>query len=187
MIMQEIWKDVKGYEGLYQVSNYGRLKSFKVDSKGKILKLTNQYGDYFAVVLQGKGVPRRSARMHRLVAEAFLPNPDNLPEVNHIDGDKQNNKVDNLEWISHSKNIIHSMTELHSHQIEKMVNFNKHIRPKPIIQMDMTGKVLAEFETATMASRQTGVCARNILQVANKAPYRKSAGGYLWAFKRGVI
>ena len=89
----EIWKDVKGWEGLYQISNYGRLKSFKVYPEGKILKLTNKNGDYYSVVLQGIGLKPKSTRIHRLVAEAFLPNPCNLPEINHIDGKKQNNHI----------------------------------------------------------------------------------------------
>ena len=193
VLMQEIWKDVKGYEGYYQISNYGRLKSFKVDSGGRIMKLTNQYGGYFSVVLQGKGVPNRSVRIHKLVAEVFLPNPNNLTEINHKDGNKQNNNVANLEWVTRRENIKHSMTVLHPQQNDGMIYYNQHIRPKPVVQMDMDGNVLAEFETAEMASKQTGVCARNILQMANKTPFnkkgllRKSAGGYKWAFKSEVM
>lgn len=189
--MQEIWKDVKGYEGLYQISNYGRLKSFKTDSKGKILKLTDKNGAYFTIILQGKGVQKRTTRIHRLVAEAFLPNPENLPQVNHIDGNKQNNNVNNLEWCTASYNVKHSLN-LHPEQVKKMVYYNQHIKPKPIVQMDLKGNIIAEFESATVASQQTGVCARNILQMANKTPYkkdhlRKSAGGYKWAFKSEVM
>lgn len=191
--MQEVWKDIKDYEGYYQISNYGRLKSFKVDSKGKIMKLTNKYGDYLSIVLQGKGKPKRSVRIHRLVAEAFIPNPDNLPEINHKDGNKQNNKVDNLEWVTHRENTVHSMKILHPNSNNGMINYNKYIRPKPIVQMDMNNKVLAVFDNAEEASRKTGVCARNILQVANKTTFnkkgllRKSAGGYKWGFKSEVM
>lgn len=191
--MQEVWKDIKDYEGLYQISNYGRLKSFKVESKGKILKLTNQYGNYFSVVLQGKGVPKRSTRIHRLVAEAFIPNPNNLPEINHKDGNKQNNNVNNLEWVSRKQNAVHSMTILHPQQKDGMIYYNKYIRPKPIVQMDLNNNILAVFDSAETASKMTGVCARNILQMANKTPFnkkgllRKSAGGFKWAFKSEVM
>lgn len=121
----EVWRDIKGYEGLYQVSNLGRVKSLK-------RKYINQYGEfgekeefikmqklnafdksqkdtqgYFVVSLsnndKGKWV-----RVHRLVAAAFLPNPNNLPEVNHKDGNKQNNKADNLEWVTHAQNCLHA-------------------------------------------------------------------------------
>ena len=190
--MQEIWKDVKEFEGYYQISNFGRLKSFKVDNAGKILKLTNRNGDYFSVVLCGIGKKNKSTRIHRLVAEAFIPNPENLPEINHIDGNKQNNCVDNLEWVTRQENLIHSMTVLHPKQNDGMIYYNQHIRPKPIVQMNMNGQIIAEFESAEIASRQTGVCSRNILQMANKTPYkkdhlRKSAGRYKWAFKSEVM
>lgn len=121
----EVWRDIVGYEGLYQVSNFGRVKSLK-------RKYINQYGEfgekeefikkqklsafdksqkdtkgYFVVSLanndRGKWV-----RVHRLVATAFLPNPHNLPEVNHKDGNKQNNNVDNLEWVTRSQNNLHA-------------------------------------------------------------------------------
>lgn len=73
-----------------------------------------------------------------------------------------------------------------------MIYYNQHIRPKPIVQMNMNGQIIAEFESAEIASKQTGVCSRNILQMANKTPYkkdylRKSAGGYKWAFKSEVM
>lgn len=189
----EVWKDVKGFEGYYQISNYGRLKSFKVNKHGQILKLTNKKGDYLTFVLCGKSKENKSTRIHRLVAETFLANPNNLPEVNHIDGNKQNNNVKNLEWVTRKENRLHSMTVLHPHQNDGMIYYNQHIRPKPIIQMDLKGNTISEFESAEMASKQTGVCARNILQVANKTPFnkkgllRKSAGGYKWAFKSEVM
>ena len=111
-IMKEIWKDVQGYEGQYQVSNLGRVKSLKrkLDNgrsvNEKILnssgKKKTQYG-YLMVALAGK-----TFRVNRLVATAFIPNPDNKPVVNHIDGDKENNRADNLEWATISENMLHA-------------------------------------------------------------------------------
>ena len=147
MTFDEAWKDIPGFEGLYQISNYGRIKSFKVNKTGRIMKLTNANGDYFSVVLQGIGKKRRSTRIHRLVAEAFLPNPDGLPQINHIDGNKQNNRLDNLEWCSASENVKHS-TMLHPEQLVPMCLYNQTVRPEPVLQLTKSGRVINRFQNA---------------------------------------
>lgn len=98
--MIEIFKDIAGYEGLYQVSNLGRVKSLNYNhtNKERILSPANLRG-YYRVTLQKDG-NRKTYFVHRLVAHAFLENPDNLSQINHIDQNKQNNKVDNLEWCT---------------------------------------------------------------------------------------
>lgn len=115
--MTEVWKDVKGYEGQYQVSSYGRVKSVPrviIRSNGnpqtiseKILApIVDKRSGYLKVsLMKGK---LRTCRIHRLVAESFIPNPEGKPEVNHKDGNKQNNTVDNLEWVTESENISHA-------------------------------------------------------------------------------
>ena len=109
--MQEIWKDIRGYEGYYQVSNFGNVRSMdRVDSycrnlKGRILKLSN--GIYKSVTLSINNVCK-NYNVHRLVAEAFIPNPDNLPCINHKDEDKHNNNVNNLEWCTYGYNNNYS-------------------------------------------------------------------------------
>jgi hypothetical protein len=112
----EIWKDVKGYEGLYQVSSFGRVKSLPKtwvacknsirSHNGMILKLTNCIG-YNSLALMNNG-KRKQCFVHRLVAEAFINNTNINNEVNHINGVRNDNRVENLEWVSHAENIKHA-------------------------------------------------------------------------------
>ena len=106
--MFELWKDVEGYEGKYQVSNLGRVKSlnFRNTNTSKIMSLNDNGYGYLVVSLRKDG-KRESKYVHRLVAQAFIENKENKPQVNHIDEDKRNNCVDNLEWVTGSENINH--------------------------------------------------------------------------------
>ena len=136
----EIWKDIKYYEGLYQISNYGNVKSLPKErrnrrgvyiQKEKLLSLTNTSTGYKKVELVKDG-KRKGFKVHRLVAQAFIPNPDEKPQVNHIDGDKTNNYVDNLEWATASENSIHAYnTGLNSNK--------KELNENEIISMYMNG------------------------------------------------
>jgi hypothetical protein len=134
--MVELWRDVVGYEGLYQISNYGRLKSLSRvehlvysdgrqgvrNRKEKILNPSTDKDGYLITGLRRDGV-QKTVKLHRIVAIAFIPNFDSLPEVNHKDGNKHNNTVDNLEWSSHQDNITHAVeTELRDGRGERNVN-----------------------------------------------------------------
>lgn len=108
--MKEIWRDISGYEGLYQVSNSGNVRSMNYNKKPgniKELKQKLRNNGYLEVHLSKDG-KRKYFLVHRLVAEAFLENPDNKPQVNHIDGDKSNNNVSNLEYATNSENQRHA-------------------------------------------------------------------------------
>ena len=108
----EVWRDIEGYEWFYQVSNFGRVRSLgRKDSidhfrHGKFLKSSPDRKGYRYIELCKCG-QRRKYKVHRLVAQAFIPNPHNLPEVNHIDHDVANNRVENLEWCTTEYNLLH--------------------------------------------------------------------------------
>lgn len=102
----EIWKDIPGYVGLYKVSNYGRVKSIK---KQLVLKICGS-GNRYKTVALCNGM-RKTFRLHRLVAAAFIPNPDNKPCIDHIDGDRTNNHADNLRWVTVKENQNNPITK----------------------------------------------------------------------------
>ena len=115
----EVWKDIEGYGGVYQISNFGRIKSFSNRSKGKELALVRNPSGYMYIHLWING-KCRYFRVHRLLAKAFIPNPENKPEINHKNGIKDDNKVENLEWCTHKENMEHAFKiGLKSHIGEK--------------------------------------------------------------------
>lgn len=116
--MKEVWRNIEEFKGLYQISNLGRVKSIdrmityrtgiKRFTRGKILTVSKNKLGYPQITLS-KNDKEHSRRIHRLVAQAFLPNPNNYKEVNHIDGNKSNNVVTNLEWCDRSHNMRHAI------------------------------------------------------------------------------
>lgn len=117
-LRKEVWLPVVGYEGYYEVSNNGRVKSLRHPiyrgekihcyTKSRILKMSKTTTGYWKVELSKKGVKRKSFKVHRLVGAAFIKNTENKPNINHIDGNPLNNKVENLEWCTQSENMYHA-------------------------------------------------------------------------------
>lgn len=145
--MEEVWKDIDGYEGLYQVSNMGKVRSLKRNNtNGKILrKCINKRG--YEVVYFSKGNKKYAQRVHRLVAIAFIPEAKNKPQVNHIDGNKLNNCMNNLEWCTQSENIKHAYdNNLYANQrnIAKRT-MAQHSTAKPVNQLDLNGKFIKRW------------------------------------------
>lgn len=162
----EEWKDIPNYYG-YQISNYGRVKSLgnKSNHKGAILLRQSNVTGYKCVNLyqNNKGT---MVKVHRLVAQSFLLNPDNLPEVNHIDGDKTNNMVVNLEWCTSKENVNHARKI-------GLISPNKKGADDPrsigVLQIDpMTEEVVGKFGSLREAERETGFARANISKVLNK-------------------
>lgn len=163
---KEIWKDVVGYEGLYQVSNMGRVRSFK-RGKVRVLKPNTNKRGYLHVVLS-KNNSLKTLRIHRLVAQAFLPNPNNLPQVNHKDEDKTNNIVTNLEYCDAKYNSNYGTRN------EKI--------SKIILQIDKNSNVVINIFPSTIAAeKQTGCKQQNICSCCKGK--LKTTGGYKWKYK----
>ena len=140
--MKEIWKDIKDYEGHYQVSNLSRVKSIKF-GKERILKpVTDRHG--YLIVGLWKNNKQKTYKVHRLVAEAFLPNPYNLPQVNHKDENPFNNNVNNLEWCNSKYNCNFGT------RIERI----SKRRSKTVLQYDLEGNFIREWKS-------TAECGRN--------------------------
>lgn len=180
----EEWKDIKNFEGIYKISSNGRIKSFKKVPNGYILSNKNSKGGYLSIVLI-KDNFRRYTRIHRLVAEAFIENPKKKNFVNHKNFNKQDNRVVNLEWCTPSENTRHAMKHKPS-MVHGMNKFNKD-KCVGVIQFSKSGEIRGLYPSAKNASKETGVCQRNIHQVASKTEYkpgltRSQAGGYVWEY-----
>lgn len=167
----ELWKDIPGYDGLYQVSNLGRVRSlnYKMTGRVQVLKLTNRGRGYLCVALCKDG-NKKMFSVHRLVAEAFIPNPDNLPQVNHINEDKTDNRASNLEWCSAMENSNHGTRTERS--AEK--------RSKPVMQFTRDGKFVREWPS-TQECQRNGFKQSAVWRccIGKKTRYK----WYIWCWK----
>jgi len=184
----EIWKDIEGYEGLYQVSDIGRVKSLDwiVDSheivtqylkKGKILSLCLTTNGYYNIGLYKDG-KRKHISVHRLVAKEFIPNPLNLPEVNHKWGNKIDNRATELEWTTKKENMLHSYKTLHRINPNKGKFGKESSNAKPVLQCDLNGNIIREWESAKSASRIGKFNSGEISNVCRG--HSKQHKGFIW-------
>lgn len=187
MIMseEEIWKDIKGYEDKYQVSNLGRIKSLK-DNKGKsreiFLKFANNKQGYPFVNLY-KDNKVKLYRVHRLVAEAFIPNPENLPQVNHINGKKTDNRVDNLEWCTQKENIGKAW-KFGLCKSNLIGNVNKR---KKVAQIDLQNNVIKIWNSVTEASKTLNINATSIAKCARGEKHYNIVSGFKWKYLLEIL
>jgi hypothetical protein len=190
--MQEIWKPIKGYESLYEVSNLGRVKSLNYYRTGKE-KVLKQYIDqdgYFRIRLKN---PKQNTYklwgVHRLVAMTFILNPDNKPQINHIDCNRQNNCVENLEWCDETYNVNYGtgierrvrtarLSEAHISHMKKLHEPNKIA----ICMIDpITREIIRHFDCGQTAANELHINKSSIYQVCKGI--RKTAGGYIWRYE----
>lgn len=169
-MINEIWKDIKEYEGYYQISNFGRIKSLSRNSKNccgvirlkeKILLGSPNSHGYVQVLLYKHG-NRKQFKLHRLVATYFIPNIENKIEVNHIDGNKANNKAGNLEWATPSENTIHA----HKIGLVMKRTGKENHRSKKILAYDVDNNLVKTYENARQAQDE-GYCNSMISRACN--------------------
>ena len=191
--MTEKWKDIIGYEGYYQISDYGNVRSLdrKIHfnkgysiKKGKILKpILNKKG-YYKVCLSKEQKEKRFF-IHRLVAIHFINNPLQKEQVNHKDGNKKNNCVDNLEWCTNLENQRHAIEKGlidNKQRIQLAIDMGIKNR-KPVAQYTKDGVFIKEYNSIKEASKATGINSRNICNcLSPKQLKSKSAGGYIWKY-----
>ena len=167
--MEEIWRDIDDYEGLYQISNKGHVKSLKWGKERILRPMINSSG-YLNVVLY-KNTASQSRYIHRLVAEVFIPNTQNKPQINHKDECKTNNTVENLEWATAKENSNFGTRN------ERM----GYSLSKPILQYSKSGEFIREWKSAVEVKRVLGINNSHIIQCCKDK--RKSAGGFIWRYK----
>ena len=176
----EIWKDIEGYEGLYQISNMGRVKSLERTVRNgngyrtvqeRILK---PYGDDYLQVNLSKDGKIEQPLVHRLVATAFLENTEGYKEINHKDENKQNNCVDNLEWCSRSYN------NRYNDKAKKAGKKTAEKLSKPVYSINKESGLITYWESAKVASRQTGIASSNICACLKGR--QKSCGNHIWFY-----
>jgi hypothetical protein len=162
--MKETWIEINEYKNLYEVSTFGNIRS-----KTQTLKPFKNSKGYLYVNLCRLG-KRETISVHRLVAKAFINNPFNKPQINHIDGIKTNNHYTNLEWVTNGENTKHAYN-----------NNLKQPTGLAVIQYDKNNNMIDEFGSILNASKITGVGHMSIRKCCNNE--RKSAGGFIWKYK----
>lgn len=188
MNQEEIWKDIEGFEGYYKVSNQGRILALERNvserqrRKEKIRQTTIQKDGYAKIILY-KEFTYKAFMAHRLVAKAFVGNPENKPHVNHINSIRDDNRAENLEWVTSSENALHGYRygnrKPYAHWTGR--KGKDHYASKTVIQMTTNKVFINEFAGTREAQRKTGICQATISNCC--LGKLNIAGGYYWEYK----
>lgn len=172
--MKEVWKTIEGYEGLYEVSSLGRVRSLNYNRKSetKLLSIANHNG-YLRICLS-KNNEKTNLFIHRLVAKTFIPNPENKRQVNHIDGDKTNNNVNNLEWTTPSENIKHA---INMGLLPKLLPYKRKYK---VIQYDLNGNIIKIWDSAKEVKKALNISNSQISKCAKGR--LKTVHNYIWRY-----
>lgn len=187
----EIWKPVVGYEGLYECSSMGNVRSLDryVNSKngsfalkkGKTLKPYVSKQGYCIVSIVDK-----VKKIHRIVAEAFIPNPENKPYIDHINTDKTDNRVENLRWVTPKENSNNPLTIKRASEVKignKNPAYGKTYNIRKVLQYTKDGKFVKEWQSACEIEKEIGIKQSAICSCCLQKKYHKTAGGYVWKYK----
>lgn len=187
--MKEIFKDIEGFEGLYQISSMGRVKSlnYKGTGKEKIMKPQKKKNGYYFIGLRKRGSKKYCYHIHRLVGLMFIPNPNNYPCINHKDEQKQNNHIENLEWCTHKYNCNYGT---HNEKLSKALKGKKPTQEQidkmskahsiPIIQLTLNDEFVKQWDSARQAGRELNIHSTDITKCCKGK--RKTYKGFKWRY-----
>lgn len=183
--MQEIWKDIKGFEGLYKISSNGEIYSIK--RKKKLKPILQKTGYYHVSLCKNRKIYQK--RVHRIVAENFISNPLKKPHVNHIDMDKTNNKVNNLEWVTIKENnqkmfkLKPPRTNTKKRKKMQLENIKKAIKKnKKKVGQFKDGKLIRIYSSITSAGKELGVDSSHISSCCKGEKHYKTSHGFEWKY-----
>ena len=190
-LLHEVWKPIKGYSN-YLISNLGRVKSkeryvntvygAKRKVKERIIKPVNDSRGYYVVSLYNESGKSKPKLIHRLVAEAFLDNPNNYPVINHINGDKKDNRAENLEWCTQSHNIKEAFRIGTANPTWFKKYGKNHNRAKKVNQYDLDGNFIRTWDCIKEASDKLNICSSGIVMCCKNNKKYNNAGGFIWKY-----
>ena len=170
----EIWKDIEGFDGKYQISNKCNIRNSKT---GYYLKWHKNTRGYHQIILRKNGIKKCLMR-NVLMAKAFVPNPYNKPFVDHINTKTEDDSIENLRWVTCKENNRNPLTIQHHRE-------NNYIPEPPkrqVIQYSLNGDIIKQWESITDASKTLGIAGPNIIDVCKGKKYHKTAGGFIWKY-----